>query len=631
MRIVCIIAAFACASLAHAITIDGANITGDFAQADAATFQDTPSNWGFERFLASMYAMTNDTALLLGIGANLGWESMTLFFDVDPNAGSNVYPDFSGYLDGEARAKFTGMTFDTNFTPDLAITFTRWQNGQPDEGCHLGWHNINLKQSTSWGKHNNTPNPYVFTNEGVIFAFVSAGYLDSTNWVHEWDLGFELSIPFTWLAPTTNTVKIMAQIDGWDGQWVANQTLSPSHNDESLTNSWAPDRRYDLIPGPQFLTIGAPSMQRILQASASQSQTRLFALSSVNQFEAQALDGVPPYTFQWDLGNGFSTNIATFTYAYSVDGVYGARAIVSDSDGGAVTATLATVTVMPATLVDGLNIPGDFAGHGTTVVQDTASNWGEASVPGTGSELDRLHAFSQEDMLYAGVCGNMYTGLTERVLCVFIDGSRASGTNVMPAVTAGNPAKLANLEGLTFDEGFTPDKVLLFSIGAWYDYWVDYYEIDLNTNTWWSDKTEWHSIFDPFQRSYQLISNELAGIAAFNNLNTAANPANATNGFECMLQYDLLYHGIPPAQRDDTVRLQAVIFNYATGYLANQSLPGIAGSSAGYGPAASVNYASVPGNQFIEIAAPVIPECSLCGALLMAACALARRACGNHA
>ncbi|MCX7002812.1 MAG: PKD domain-containing protein, partial [bacterium] len=544
----------------------------------------------------------------------------------DPNAGSNVYPDFSGFLNGEARAKFTGMTFDTNFTPDLAITFTHWQDGLPDEGCQVGWHNINLKQSTSWGKFNNTRSPYCFTNEGVIFAYVSAGYADSTNWVHEWDLGFELSIPFAWLGPTTNEIKVMAQINGWSGEAVANQTLDASHNDPSLTNISAAARRYDLIPGPQFLTIGAPSTKRALQASASQSQTRLFALSSINQLEAQALDGVPPYTFAWELGNGFSTNAAIVAYSYPADGVFSTRAIISDSEGGAVTVTLANVNVMPATFVDGLNIPADFAGHGTSVVQDTASNWGEATEPGTGSELDRLLAFSQDDALYAGVCGDMYTGLYERVLCIFIDCSRAIGTNVMPAVTAGSPPKLAGLEGLTFDEGFSPDKALLFSIGAWYDYWVDYYEIDLNTNTWWGDKTEWHSIFDPFQRSYFLVSNAVAGIAAFNDLNTAANPANATNGFECMLQYDLLYHGIPPAQREDTVRLQAVIFNYATGYLANQSLAGIAGNSAGYGPAASVNYAMVPGNQFIEIAAPVIPEGGLCGALLIAGCALGRRA-----
>ena len=612
----------------HAIIIDGANITGDFAQADAATFQDTPSNWGYQRFLASMYAKTNATDLLLGIGAELGWETMTLFFDVDPAAGSNVYPNYTGELDGEARANFAGMTFDTNFTPDLAITFTRWQDSQPDEGCHIGWHDINRMQSTSWGKYNNTPNPYVFTNEGVIYAFRAAYINQDTNWVHEWDIGFELSIPFAWLETKTNEVKIMAQINGWDGQWVANQTLPAGHNDPSLTNSWGPDRRYDLIPGLQYLTVGTPvEGAGPLQASASQSQTRLFAASSVNELQANAWDGTPPYAYHWELGDGFSTNTASFIYSYPVDGVYSTRAIVTDSNGGAVTTDLADVTVMPATPVDGLEIPADFAGGGTSVVQDTASNWGEAVVPGTGSELDRLFAVANGPELSIGVCGNMYTGLGERVLCVFID-LNADGTNVMPLVTTGNPAKLLNLAGLTFDTGFTPDKAILFSIDAWYDYWVDYYAIDRNTNTWWSDKTEWHSIFDPFQRSYFLVSNDVLGIAAFNNMNTAAAAMDASNGFECVLHHDLLYDGLPPAAQGDKVRLQAVIFNHQTGYLANQSLPGIDGASAGYGAATSVNYTDVPGRQYIEIDAPFIPEAGTGGILIAIGLAVTRRRAG---
>ena len=148
-----------------------------------------------------------------------------------------------------------------------------------------------------------------------------------------------------------------------------------------------------------YLTVATPSAARPLSVIASQTQTRLFAVSSVNTFQALVADGAPPYTIAWELGNGFVTNAAVFAYAYPADGVFGARVIVSDSDGAAVTSTLANATVMPATFVDGLNIPADFSGQGTSVVQDTASNWGEATVPGTGSELDRLHAFAQSDTL----------------------------------------------------------------------------------------------------------------------------------------------------------------------------------------------------------------------------------------
>lgn len=593
-----------------AVTFDGANITGDFAQATITTFQDTMSNWGDQRFLASMYAMTNDSAVLLGIGLELDWESFTLFFDVDPTAGSQVYPNYTGQLDGEARAAFSNMTFDTNFTPDRAITFTRWQNLQPDEGCHIGWHDINQQVSTSWGKYENTQNPYVFTNETVIFAFESANDVGDTNRVHEWTQGCELYIPFEWLGATTNAIKIMAQINGWAGDWVANQTLPPVHNDPATTNSVTAERRYDLITGLQYMSIPVKQTGTggVLFVTASQSQTRLFAESSINELDAAANGGIPPYTFRWETGDGFITNAESFIYTYPVDGVFTTRIIVSDDAGQTVTNILGDVNVMPATHVDGLAIPTDFADKGTSVVQDTASNWGEATIPGNGAELDQLHAYSENDKLYIGVCGNVTTGTSERVLCVLIDCSSAVGTNVMPAVTSGSPAKLESLQDMTFDTAFTPDKAILFSVGQPYDYWVNYYEIDINSDTWWGDKTEWHSIFDPYQRSYILISNEIAGIAAFNDLNIEANPADATTGFEAMLGYDLVYNSISISNQESKIRLQAILYDYGTGFLANQSLPGINGNTTGYGAAPAVDFSAVPGDQFIEIDAPIIPE-----------------------
>ncbi len=201
-----------------AVVVDGDNITGDFANAEYRVFQDTPTDWGVQRFLAGMYATTNDSALLLGVSAELEWETLTLFIDSDPATGSNVYPVFNSSLDGEERAKFAGMTFDTNFTPDKAITFTHWQDGQSDEGCHIGWHDIVLESSTSWGKYESVLSPYLFTNEGVILAFISGGFIGDTNGVEEWEQGFEFSIPFGWLATATTHVKVMAQIGGRAGE-----------------------------------------------------------------------------------------------------------------------------------------------------------------------------------------------------------------------------------------------------------------------------------------------------------------------------------------------------------------------------------------------------------------------------
>jgi hypothetical protein len=349
--------------------------------------------------------------------------------------------------------------------------------------------------------------------------------------------------------------------------------------------------------------------------SADMTQTKLFAVSSVNELTASAQGGTPPYSFTWDLGNGTVTNGAHVVYSYPVDGQFNATAVIADTGGLSETVDLGQVTVMPETCVDGCAIPADFAGQGTSVYQDTASNWGNATVLGTGSELDALYAFTEVDKLYVGVCGNMPTGKSEQVLAVFIDCNYGAGSNVMPEVSAGAPAKLQNLQGMTFDTSFTPDIALVFSIGQWYDYWVNYYDIINNTDTYWPEKTEWHSIFDPFQRVYYEQDDDLAAIAAFNNNNVATNPVQAETGFECLLTHDVLCES-PAMMSQKTIRIQTLIYNYETGYIANQSLPGIGGDAAGYGAAGSVNYAAVPGNQYIEIIAPVIPEPS--GILLFA-------------
>ena len=358
-----------------------------------------------------------------------------------------------------------------------------------------------------------------------------------------------------------------------------------------------------LFPASSFLRLFSPTYNTGVQfyASASVSPTLGFAGSTVFEFKSTVSGGTPPYVYDWDLGNaGDSTNVGEFSYSYPAAGEFIPQAIISDNGGNSVTVTLAQVKIYASTFVDGLNITNDFAGK-TNAVQDTISNWGEATVPGDGAELDSLYAYCDSNKLYIGLCGNLTTGNGERTIGIFIDSDYNVGTNVMPQQTE----KLQNLVGMTFDSDFTPDKAILLSINSPADCWVNVHHIDSDIDWYWGTKTEFKDIFNPYQRIVNDVNGLAGDIVAFNNLNTAANPGDADTGVEYELDANTLYFGLTPGQ--DTLRIQAILFNWQSTNVANQSLPGINGDAAGYGVASNVNYEVIAGKQYIEVCAP-IPE-----------------------
>ncbi|MCK5852593.1 PKD domain-containing protein, partial [bacterium] len=436
---------------------------------------------------------------------------------------------------------------------------------------------------------------------GALMGVVS--FLEETNTFPE---GLELAISYDDMNNNSPTVRVMAVVTGNDGTWANNQTLPPTNGD---TNNWVSnpsvDHHANLVPGNQYITIIFPSFDTGVHfyASAGADKTLAFANTDID-FTSTVTGGTPPITYEWDLGNGYLTNADMFTYAYPDAGNYTPEAVISDNAGNSATVTIAEIKIYAPTSVDGLNITNDFAGK-TNALQDTVSNWGEATVPGNGAETDQLFAYCEERHLYVGVCGNLTTGNGERTIGIFIDSDYTVGSNVMPVITSGSPAKLENLAGMTFDSDFTPDKAILLSINSPADCWVNVYHIDSNSDWYWGDKTEYTDIFDPFQRVVNERDGVASDIVAFNNLNTAANPEDANTGVECYLDMDTIYSGLTPTQ--NTVRIQAILFNWQTTNVANQTLPGINDESAGFGLASAVNYENVPGKQYIEVCAP-IPE-----------------------
>ena len=587
---------------AFAITIDGQNITGDFANATWKVYQDVADDWGGNNVIA-MYIETNDTHLLVGIPGYVNDNAVGLLLDLNADTGSNVMP--SGLtMPDSICAGMAGMSFDTDFTPDLAVAL-RTANKDDNDDAWPALENINADIRTYLGTLDDIRDfgSTVTNGNTIVGALMGVvSFLEETNTFPE---GLELAISYDDMNNNSPTVRVMALVCNNNGDWANNQTLPPTGGDTNWISSPSVDHHANLVPGNQYITIVFPTFDTGVHfyASAGANKTLAFADTDID-FTSTVTGGTPPITYEWDLGNGYLTNADMFVYSYPDAGNYTPEAIISDSAGNSATVTIAEIKIYASTSVDGLNITNDFAGK-TNALQDTVTNWEEATVPGNGAELDQLFAYCEERHLYVGVCGNLTTGNGERTIGIFIDSDYSVGSNVMPVITAGSPAKLENLAGMTFDSDFTPDKAILLSINSPADCWVNVYHIDSNSDWYWGDKTEYTDIFDPYQRIVNDRDGFAGDIVAFNDLNTAANPEDANTGVEYYLDMDTIYFGLTPTQ--STVRIQAILFNWQTTNVANQSLPGIDGNGSGFGLASRVNYENVPGKQYIEVCAP-IPE-----------------------
>lgn len=131
-----------------------------------------------------------------------------------------------------------------------------------------------------------------------------------------------------------------------------------------------------------------------------------------------------------------------------------------------------------AVLVDGLNIPTDFAG-GLLVTQRWQTGFGDDTDTGQfgfGSELNQLFAANDEDTLYLGVTGNLQNSGNCVVIFIDVDGA-STGANLLRTQILGNPVPglprylagnggEAGFNNTQFDAGFAPDYALGFSGGS---------------------------------------------------------------------------------------------------------------------------------------------------------------------
>lgn len=257
-----------------------------------------------------------------------------------------------------------------------------------------------------------------------------------------------------------------------------------------------------------------------------------------------------------------------------------------------------------AVLVDGLNIPTDFAG-GLLSTQRWQTGFGDDNDNGQfgfGSELDQLFASNDDTYLYLGITGNLQNSGNCIVVFIDVDGA-ATGANLLRTQILGNPIPglpryLAGNGGemgfnnTQFDAGFAPDYALGWSGGSPIGsqtrtyYLLNWTDLDpvsggfSHTNTIAGMMTSGDPVASgsPGTLGDFLSTGTLGILGASDNSNAlgvegasppmeSASAATATKGFEFAIPLSLL--GV---SEDDEICVFAIVSS-ENGYFSNEMLP----------------------------------------------------------
>jgi hypothetical protein len=206
-------------------------------------------------------ATLDDERLLLGISGSVekNGNGMVIFFDSIPGAGTNrLTPALNAVA--WRIVNMTGMVFDADFTPDYALNI-HTDGGNPAEAW-VDFSRLNANSMSYWGKLQNMDTSYGALSNGsaqlALYNQSAAG--TSLAVTGTYATGLELAITRDALALTGELCRVQVLISSSDGKWNANQSLAGIHG---ATNSYAvsgscASKRYDLVPGDQFLQIGVP-------------------------------------------------------------------------------------------------------------------------------------------------------------------------------------------------------------------------------------------------------------------------------------------------------------------------------------------------------------------------------------
>ena len=251
-------------SVVEGAWVDGQNITGDFANAESAVFQDTVTDWADWNSLLAMRGILTPDKLLLGISGSVEPQSgngFVIFIDTDNSTGENYLP---AALDNVAWriVNMTGMVFDTDFTPDYAISVALKGGNPTPSSAWVDFSKLNENSMDYWGEITDLATSYGYLSNsfGQLALYNQNAAGSSLSSTGSFATGLEMSINLSELGGTTDMCWVQAIIINENGEWSANQSLMPIHNN---TNSYAisgptKDKNYSLIPGRQFMVLGVP-------------------------------------------------------------------------------------------------------------------------------------------------------------------------------------------------------------------------------------------------------------------------------------------------------------------------------------------------------------------------------------
>ena len=245
-------------------------------------------------------------------------------------------------------------------------------------------------------------------------------------------------------------------------------------------------------------------------------------------------------------------------------------------------------------------LAGDEADYGAPrAVQDTQTGFGDNTDPGAananGSELNAIYGVTGAGQLNLLVTGNLEnTPNPYQKLFIFIDSAPGGQNRLLGGAGDGDVNRLGDDgsgNGLRFDAGFEANYVIKAN-GDASNYYFDL--IDLGTGT----KTFLGAI--PPGGSDAL---GLGMLAAIDNSNTGGvtggsgpgDGSGVTTGLEMRIPFDIIGNPVDP------IRICLVLANPSVDIVANQTLGGL-GGSPNLGEPRNVNFASMPGAQFVSIA-----------------------------
>ncbi len=243
--------------------IDGQNILSDFADTDAAVYQNTATDWGAWNSLLSMHGRMTLDHLELGVACSIeaaSAHSIVLFFDMNSTTGvSSVSADLS---DVAGRiSNMAGMQFDTNFMPEYALNISLEKSASPVTAW-VDFSDLIGDSHQYWGQMTGLNTSFgVVSNNGAQVALynqTAAGTeLSVTN---TFSTGVELKIPLATLNGDVYGCKVQALIINEDGKYCANQSLAPINNDANAyaIGGVSSDKDYARVPGLQYLFIEVP-------------------------------------------------------------------------------------------------------------------------------------------------------------------------------------------------------------------------------------------------------------------------------------------------------------------------------------------------------------------------------------